>query len=81
MEIRPLHDKIVIERLENKNTTESGIILQRSSEPDRAKVIAIGPEADEVSIGDVVLVDWNAATKIHDYYVISIKSVVFIYEE
>ncbi len=48
-------DKVVIERVEQTKTTTSGIILQRTEEPDRAKILAIGPEVEDVSVGDVVL--------------------------
>ncbi len=58
-----------------------GFILQRTEEPDRAKILAIGPEVEDVSVGDVVLLDWNAAMKIEDKYVAPVTSIVFIYGE
>jgi co-chaperonin GroES (HSP10) len=81
MNITPLGNRIVIERLEGSKKTESGIILKSSDEPDRAKVISIGPKVDEVEVGDIVLLNWNAAVKSGDYYVITIDHVVFIYGE
>jgi chaperonin GroES len=81
MNIKPLGNRIVVERLEASKTTESGIILRSTPDPDRAKVLAVGPLVDEVEVGDVVLVNWNAAVKSGDYYVITIDHVVFIYEE
>jgi co-chaperonin GroES (HSP10) len=81
MNIIPLKNKVVIERVEQTKTTASGIILQRTDEPDRAKILAIGPEVEDVSVGDVVLLDWNAAMKIEDKYVAPVTSVVFIYGE
>jgi len=81
MNIKPLGNRIVIERVEGSKQTESGIILKSSNEPDKAKVISIGPKVDEVEVGDVVLVNWNAAVKLGDYYVITIDHVVFIYGE
>ena len=81
MNIKPLANKIVIKRIEGSKQTESGIILQRTDEPDRAEVMAIGPDIDEVEVGDIVLLNWNAAIKIGDYYVITIDHVVFIYGE
>ena len=47
----------------------------------RAKVIAIGPDVDEVAIDDVVLLDWNKAIKSGDQYVITVDNIVFIYGE
>ena len=81
MNIIPLKNKVVIERVEQTKTTTSGIILQRTDEPDRAKILAIGPEVEDVSVGDVVLLDWNAAMKIEDKYVAPVTSIVFIYGE
>ena len=52
-----------------------------SDEPDRAKVVAIGPDVTEVEVGDVVLLNWNAAIKSGDNYAIRIDQVVFIYGE
>ena len=79
----PLKDKIVVQRLAGEKATSSGIILQRTEEPDRAKILAIGPDVEDLSIGEVVLLDWNAAikTKEEDIYVALEKSVVFVYEE
>jgi co-chaperonin GroES (HSP10) len=80
--IRPLGNKVVVERLSKKdNTTESGIILKSTEEPDRAIIMAVGPEVDEVSVGEVVLINWNKATKFEkETFVIPITEVVFVYE-
>ncbi len=81
MNIIPLKNKVVIERVEQTKTTASGIILQRTDEPDRAKILAIGPEVEDVAVGDVVLLDWNAAIKIEDKYIAPLTSIVLIYGE
>jgi co-chaperonin GroES (HSP10) len=81
MNILPLKNKVLVERLENINTTSSGIILSSSQEPDRAKILAVGPDADGVSVGDVVLLDWNAAMPIDNKYVVPSTSIVLIYGE
>lgn len=81
MNIKPLGNRVVIERLEGSKQTESGIILKRTEEPDRAKILAIGPDVTEVEVGDIVLLNWNAAVKSGDNYVITIDHVVFIYGE
>ncbi len=80
--IKPLGNKVVVERLSKKdNTTESGIILKSTEEPDRAIIMAVGPEVDEVSVGEVVLINWNKATKFeNETFVIPITEVVFVYE-
>jgi co-chaperonin GroES (HSP10) len=79
--MRPLQDKIIVERIVTEKQTASGIILKSSDEPDRAKVVAIGPDVTEVEVGDVVLLNWNAAIKSGDNYAIRIDQVVFIYGE
>jgi len=81
MNILPLKNKVLVERLENINTTSSGIILSPSQEPDKAKILAVGPDADGVSVGDVVLLDWNAAMPIDNKYVVPSTSIVLIYGE
>ena len=44
MNIRPLHDRVVIKRLEAEEKTSSGIILAPSAteKPDMGEVIAVG---------------------------------------
>lgn len=82
MNYTPLADKVIIERLPAEKTTASGIVLQRSDEVDRAKVLAIGPDVDEVQVGDVVLLNWNAAIKVEkEWYSTKVENIVFIYGE
>lgn len=80
--MRPLGNKVIVERIEQTNTTASGIIIKGSTgEPDKARVISAGPDAKEVSEGDVVLLNWNAAQKSGDVYVITEDHIVFVYED
>ena len=81
MIIKPLHDKVLIERIENIKQTSSGIILKHSEEPDKARVIAVGPDASELSVGDVVQPDWGKATKVQDYFIVKIEDIAYIYEQ
>ena len=54
---------------------------QSSDEPDYAVVVAIGPDIDEVEIGEKLLINWNKATKIEDDdYVLSIDDVILAFE-
>ena len=67
MKIRPLGDKVLVERVEAESKTAGGIVLPDTAEkekPVRAKVIAVGPgkkndkgelQPMSVKIGDVVL--------------------------
>ncbi|MDY0049864.1 MAG: co-chaperone GroES, partial [Halothiobacillaceae bacterium] len=45
MKIRPLHDRVLIKRVEEERTTASGIVLPDSAaeKPNRGEVIAAGP--------------------------------------
>jgi co-chaperonin GroES (HSP10) len=81
MDIKPLGKKILVERIPSEKKTSMGIILQSSAEPDRAKVLAIGTTVDEVSVGDVVLIDWNKATKIgNENFILYVENVIFTYQ-
>jgi len=44
MNLRPLHDRIVVERLEQETKTASGIYIpdQAAEKPDQGKVLAVG---------------------------------------
>jgi chaperonin GroES len=66
MKFRPLHDRVVVERLEAEEKTASGIIIPDSAQekPMQGKIVAVGSGArDEtgkvqpldVKEGDVVL--------------------------
>ena len=81
MNIRPLHDKVLIERLENVKQTASGIILKHSEEPDRARVLAIGPQVTEVQVGDVIQPDWGKCAAVQEYFVVKIEDIAYIYGE
>ena len=44
MNLRPLHDRIVVKRLEQETKTASGIVIpdQAAEKPDQGEVVAIG---------------------------------------
>ena len=82
MSYRPTGRNVLIERVAAQKATSSGIILKSAEEPDKAKIIAIGPEIDEVAVGEVGVVNWNAATKVQDeLYIINIDHIVLILED
>jgi chaperonin GroES len=45
MKFRPLHDRILVERVESEEVTSGGIILPDTAKekPQQGKVIAVGP--------------------------------------
>lgn len=82
MNIKPLRNNVIIERQEKDLTTASGIILQSSDEADKATVLAIGSDVQEVSVGDVVLVNWNKASKFDDkQYKINEEDIIAVFTE
>ena len=44
MSLRPLHDRVIVERLEQETKTASGIVLPDAAaeKPDQGKVLAVG---------------------------------------
>lgn len=45
MKIRPLHDRVIVKRLEAERTTASGIVIPDTAgeKPDQGEVLAVGP--------------------------------------
>jgi chaperonin GroES len=45
MSLRPLHDRVIIKRLDQETKTASGIVIPESAaeKPDQGEVIAVGP--------------------------------------
>jgi chaperonin GroES len=75
MSLRPLHDRLIVERLEEDNTTKGGIIIPDAAKEkqQRGKVIAVGKgkiQEDgsirplEVKAGDVVLFGKYSGTEV-----------------
>ena len=65
MNIRPLSTKLVVQLIEKETTSSGGIILTRAdaSEVNRGLVLAIGPDVEDIQVGDTILPNWNAARK------------------
>ena len=44
MKIRPLHDRVIVKRIEAERTTASGIVIPDSAgeKPDQGEVLAVG---------------------------------------
>jgi chaperonin GroES len=66
MKIRPLHDRVIVKRLEEERKTASGIVIpdNAAEKPDQGEILAVGPgKRDEngkpitldVKVGDRVL--------------------------
>lgn len=66
MNLRPLHDRVIVKRLDQETKTASGIVLPDAAaeKPDQGKVLATGNgkiledgkvRALDVKVGDIVL--------------------------
>ncbi|MFO1362372.1 MAG: co-chaperone GroES [Burkholderiales bacterium] len=66
MKIRPLHDRVIVKRLEAESKSAGGIVIPDTAgeKPDQGEVIAVGPgkrnddgkrEALDVKVGDRIL--------------------------
>jgi len=73
--IRPLHDRVVVKRLEQGETVRGGIIIPDTAKekPQEAEVIAVGPgkinddgkrSPMDVKAGDVVLIGKYSGSEI-----------------
>ncbi len=75
MKIRPLHDRVIVKRLEEERTTAGGIVIPDSAteKPMRGEVLAVGGgkvldngqvRALQVKVGDKVLFGKYAGTEV-----------------
>ncbi|MCG8381996.1 MAG: co-chaperone GroES [Gammaproteobacteria bacterium] len=75
MKIRPLHDRLVVKRMEEERTTAGGIVIPDSAteKPSRGEVVAVGngkvtESGDvrplDVKVGDLVLFGKYAGTEV-----------------
>lgn len=73
MKLTPLHDRVVVRRLEQERRTAGGIVIPDTAgeKPDQGEVIAVGPGrrledgnrcVPDVKIGDCVLFGKYAGT-------------------
>jgi len=65
MKFRPLHDRVVIRRIEGEEKTKGGIIIPDNAKekPQEGEVIAAGPGARDES-GKVVPLDLKAGDRV-----------------
>jgi chaperonin GroES len=75
MDLQPLGDRVIVEALEEEETTVSGIVLPDTAKekPQRGRVLAVGPGARndkgdiipmEVAVGDEVIYSKYGGTEI-----------------
>jgi len=96
MKIRPLADKVLVERLEAKNKTAGGIVLPDTAKekPQRGKVVSVGKgkmlddgtlKKVQVKKGDVVLFTSYAGTEVKidgkEYLIMNESDIMAIIEK
>ena len=66
MKLRPLHDRVIVKRIDSETKTASGIVIPDTAaeKPDQGEVLAVGPGkkndkgeliAPNIAVGDRVL--------------------------
>ena len=96
MKIRPLHDRVVVARLEDERTTPGGIVIPDTAQekPVRCKVIAVGKgkilENGEVrpldlKVGDQVLIGKYSGNEVKidgkDYLVMREEDILGVFDK
>ena len=86
MKIRPLHDRILVQRLEEEQKSKGGIIIPDTAKekPQKGVIVAVGngkkDEPMTVKVGDIVLYGKYAGTEISiegDDYLIMKESDIY----
>ena len=65
MNIRPLHDRVIVKRLDSERTTASGIVIPEAAaeKPDQGEVIAVGPGKRDDS-GKLIAMDVKVGERV-----------------
>ena len=65
MNIRPLHDRVIVKRLDNERKTASGIVIPESAaeKPDQGEILAVGPGKRDDS-GKLIAMDVQVGQRV-----------------
>ena len=65
MKIRPLHDRVIVKRLEEERKTASGIVIPDAAaeKPDQGEVLAVGP-GKKNDKGDVIALNVKVGDRV-----------------
>jgi chaperonin GroES len=95
MKVRPLHDRVLIKRLEEEKAAKGGIIIPDTAreKPMEGKVVSVGPGKMtddgkraplDVKSGDRILFGKYAGTEIkvdeHDYLIMREEEILAVFE-
>ena len=84
MNFKPLGDRVLVQRVEETNTTASGIIIPDNAKekPSEGKVLAIGSDVEEVKEGDIVVFGKYSGTELvldgEEYLVLEVSDILGI---
>src|ERR1700760_403031 len=96
MKFRPIHDRVVVERIDAEAKTAGGIIIPDTAQekPQQGKIIAVGPggrdEAGklipiDVKAGDLVLFGKWSGTEVkidgHDYLIMKESDIMGVLDQ
>lgn len=96
MKVRPLHDRVLIKRIEEKESVKGGIIIPDTAKekPMEGEVVAVGPgkidedgkrSAMDVKEGDRILFGKYAGTEIkiddQDYLIMREEEILAVFEK
>src|SRR5258706_13061755 len=65
MKIRPLHDRVIVKRLDQERKTASGIVIPDNvaEKPDQGEVVAVGPGKKDDN-GKLIPVDLKVGDRV-----------------
>ena len=65
MKIRPLHDRVIVKRLDQERKTASGIVIpdNAAEKPDQGEIMAVGPGKRDDN-GKIVPLDVKVGDKV-----------------
>ena len=65
MNIRPLHDRVIVKRLDNERKTASGIVIpdNAAEKPDQGEILAVGPGKRDDS-GKLIAMDVKVGQRV-----------------
>jgi chaperonin GroES len=66
MKLRPLHDRVIVKRLEQETKTASGIVIpdNAAEKPDQGEVLAVGPGKRNEKTGDFVALNVKVGDRV-----------------
>jgi chaperonin GroES len=65
MKLRPLHDRVIIKRLDNETKTASGLVIPETAaeKPDQGEILAVGTGKKDES-GKVISLDVKVGDRV-----------------